>query len=48
MFESLAAQMKHDDALETSPRGRMMKWGIIAVAAIAVFGGLYFAIQFVG
>jgi hypothetical protein len=45
MFQSLAERMKHDDALQNTPRERMMKWVVIAVAAIVVFGGLYFAIQ---
>jgi hypothetical protein len=45
MFQSLDEQMKHHDALETTPRQRMMKWAVIAVAAVAVFGGLYFAIE---
>jgi hypothetical protein len=45
MFQSLEEQMKHDDALETTPRERTMKWAAIAVAAVVVFGGLYFAIQ---
>lgn len=48
MFQSLAEQMKHDDALDATPRARLMKWAVIAVAAVALFGGLYFAIQFVG
>ena len=45
MFASLEEQMKHDDAIATSPRQRMMKWAVIAFAAVAVFGGLYYAIQ---
>jgi hypothetical protein len=45
MFDSLAEQMKHDDASAASPRQRITKWAVIAVVAIAVFGGLYFALQ---
>jgi len=45
MFDSLSDQMKHDDASAASPRQRITKWAVIAVVAIAVFGGLYFALQ---
>ena len=45
MFASLEEQMKHDDAIATSPRQRMTKWAASAFAAVAVFGGLYYAIQ---
>ena len=45
MFESLAEQMKHDDAKATSPRQRMAKWAVIAVVAVVVFGAAYFALQ---
>jgi len=45
MFDSLAEQMKHDDATTASPRQRLMKWAAIAVVAIAVFGALYLALQ---
>jgi hypothetical protein len=31
MFQSLDEQMKHDDALETTPGERMIKWAVIAV-----------------
>ena len=44
-FESLAEQMKHDDATAASPRQRITKWVLIAVVAIAVFAALYFALQ---
>lgn len=45
MFDSLAEQMKHDDATAASPRQRMTKWAVIAVVAVAVFGALYHALQ---
>jgi hypothetical protein len=45
MFASLEEQMKHDDAIATSPRQRMTKWAVIAFVAVVVFGGLYYAIQ---
>jgi hypothetical protein len=45
MFASLEEQMKHDDAVATSPRQRMTKWAAVVVGAVVVFGGLYYAIQ---
>jgi cell division protein FtsX len=45
MFDSLAEQMKHDDALATSPRQSMTKWAMIAAVAVAVFAAVYFVIQ---
>ena len=45
MFQSLDEQMKHHDILESTPRQLMIKWAVIAVAAVALFSGLYFAIQ---
>ena len=45
MFDSLADQMKHDDATAATPRQRMTKWAVIVVVAVAVFGALYYALQ---
>jgi hypothetical protein len=45
MFTSLEEQMKHDDAISTTPRQRMTKWAVIAFVAVVVFGALYSAIQ---
>ena len=45
MFTSLEEQMKHDDAVATSRRERMAKWAVVAFVAVAVFGGLYFAVH---
>lgn len=48
MFEGLDEQIKHDDQMETTPRERLMKWVIVGVVAVAIFGGLYFGLQFMG
>jgi hypothetical protein len=45
MFDSLANQMKRDDATAASPRQRITKWAIIAVVAVAVFGAMYYALR---
>jgi hypothetical protein len=45
MFDSLAEQMKHDDATAASLRQRITKWAVIAVVAVAVFGAMYYALR---
>ncbi len=45
MFDSLDEQMKHDDALETTPKERVLRWVAVAVVSVLVFGGLYFGVR---
>ncbi len=46
MFDSLEEQMKSDDRRMVSPRERMLRWAIIAVAALVVFGGVLLGVHF--
>ena len=48
MFASLDEEMKHDDAMGTTPREQIMKWGTIGFGSILLFCGLYFAIRLLG
>jgi hypothetical protein len=45
MFESLEDQIKHDDALETTPGQRMTKWAAVVAISLVVFGSLFVAIR---
>jgi len=45
MFTSLEEQMKNDDAIAITPRQRITKWAVVALVAIVVFGGLYYAVH---
>jgi hypothetical protein len=45
MFEGLDETIKHDDAAESSPRERIIKWAMVAVISVALFSGLYFAVK---
>ena len=45
MFDSLDDQIKEDDAAVTTRSERMFKWAIIAVTAVAVFGGLFLGLN---
>jgi hypothetical protein len=45
MFDSLAEQIKHDEHLQISNAERYTRWVAVAIVSVAVFGGLYCAIQ---
>lgn len=47
MFDSLDEQIKHDLKAQSTPRQRMMLWVAIAVASVAVFGGLYYGVSMI-
>jgi hypothetical protein len=40
MFDSLDEQMKKDERRMVSTKERMMRWAIVAIAALVVFGAL--------
>ena len=45
MFDSLEEQMKHDAQAESTPRERLMKWVVVAVSSVVLFGGLYYGVR---
>lgn len=48
MFETLDDRMKHD-ADEVSTRGeRLLKWVLVGIVAVALFGGLYMGVRLLG
>jgi hypothetical protein len=44
MFDSLADRIREDEQVPAAQR--YMKWAAIAIISVAVFGGLYFGVQF--
>jgi hypothetical protein len=40
MFDSLDEQMKKDDKRMVSTKERLLRWAIVAISALVVFGGL--------
>lgn len=46
MFESLDEHIKHDQAVESTPVQRLLRWGLAVVVTLLILGGLYSAIQF--
>jgi len=45
MFESLSDHIKEDEAADVTPKQRAIKWVLIAVISVVLFGGLYFAVK---
>ncbi len=40
MFDSLDEQMRKDEQRMVSRGERMMRWAIVAISALVIFGGL--------
>jgi hypothetical protein len=48
MFESLTDQMKQDDRQQVRTSERIIRWAVVTVLSVLLFGGLYFGIRLVG
>jgi len=46
MFESLDDQMKHDDT--ATPKERILKWVLVGIVSVLLFGGLYMGVRLLG
>jgi hypothetical protein len=46
MFESLDEQIKTDENRSTSNTERMVRWALIVLVSVIVFGGLYLGVHF--
>ena len=46
MFDSLADRIREDDHQTTSNTERYLRYALVVVIAIALFGGLYFGIKY--
>jgi hypothetical protein len=47
MFDSLDDQIRHDEHEATSNKERVLRWLMVAVVSVLVFGGLYFGVRLV-
>lgn len=47
MFDSLDEQVKADAKRSSSNRERMLRWSLVALASILVFGGIYAGVHFI-
>ena len=45
MFESLDEQIKSDEHKAVSDKERVVRWVVILLITLAVFGGLYFGVH---
>ncbi|MBI5282930.1 MAG: hypothetical protein HY858_14690 [Candidatus Solibacter usitatus] len=45
MFESLDEQMKHDDDETSTPKERLLKWVLVGIVSVLLFGGLYMGVR---
>jgi hypothetical protein len=45
MFDSLADRIREDDHKEVNQTERIIRWVVVAVLSIIIFGGLYMGIR---
>ena len=45
MFEPLSDQIRADDLKEVSTRERIVRYAVISVLSVVLFGALYFAVR---
>ena len=48
MFDSLAEQIKHDEAGTVKTSEVVLRWVAVVVIAMVIFGGLYFVVHSLG
>jgi hypothetical protein len=48
MFESLSDRIKADENKEVNPTERIVRWVVVGVGSILLFGGLYLGIRMLG
>jgi len=45
MFDSLDEQIRNDEHKAVSNKERIVRWAVIMLITLVVFGGLYFGVQ---
>ena len=45
MFDSLADRIREDEHKEVNNTERVIRWLVVAVVSVAVFGGLYYGVR---
>jgi len=46
MFDSLDEQMKMDEKKEITPTEKIVRWAVVAISSVLLFGGLYYGVRF--
>ena len=45
MFDSLADRIKEDEHREVNQTERIIRWVVVGILSILLFGGLYFGVR---
>jgi hypothetical protein len=45
MFETLDDRMKQDEAEHTTPKDKILRWLLVGVVSLVLFGGLYMGVR---
>lgn len=45
MFDTLADRIKQDDGPPAKMTERMLRWAVVVLVAVVLFGGLYMVVQ---
>ena len=45
MFDSLSDRMKQDEKLEVNSAEKAIRWVVVTIVSVLVFGGLYFSVR---
>src|ERR1051326_4049335 len=48
MFDSLADRIREDEHREVNQTERIIRWVVIAVVSVVIFGGLYYGVRMLG
>ena len=48
MFDSLADRIREDEHKEVNNKERVLRWIVMGVVSVVVFGGLYYGIRMLG
>jgi len=46
MFDSLDEQMKMDEKREVSQTEKLVRWAVVAISSVLLFGGIYYGVRF--
>lgn len=45
MFDSLADRIRQDEQIGAHKLERFLRWGLVAIISLSLFGGLYLVVQ---
>jgi len=45
MFDSLSDRIRQDEQIGVNKLERFLRWGLVAIISLTLFGGLYLVVQ---